>query len=241
MAERNFLAFDLGAESGRALLGTLDAGRLTLHEKHRFLNPVGRINGHLHWNLLAQWEELKTGLRKAVGDARGAGRAPPIHGLGVDTWGVDFGLVGRDGDVLANPFHYRDTRTDGMFQKAFAKVPKDKVFQATGIQFMEINTLYQVLAMREAKSQLLEAAETMLFMPDLFNYLFTGVRKAEWSIASTSQMTDPRTRTWATDLLKQLDLPTHILPEIVPSGSVIGPLTGDVAKECGVGRVPVIA
>jgi rhamnulokinase len=241
MAERNFLAFDLGAESGRALLGTLEGGRLRLEEKHRFLNPVGRINGHLHWNLLAQWEELKTGLRKSVGDARGSGRAPPIHGLGVDTWGVDFGLLGRDGDVLANPFHYRDTRTDGVMERTFARVPRERIFQATGIQFMGINSLYQLLAMQEARSQLLECAQTLLFIPDLFNYLFTGLPKSEFSIASTSQMLDPRTRTWATGLLQELALPARIFPEIVPSGTVIGPLHADVAKECGVGRIPVIA
>src|SRR6185295_2876845 len=128
-AARNFLAFDLGAESGRALLGRLDGGRLTLEEKHRFANPNGKINGHLHWNLLAQWEELKTGLRKA---AAGGGE---IHAIGVDTWGVDFGLLDRNGDLLANPYMYRDAQTDGILEKAFARVPKARIFEATGIQF----------------------------------------------------------------------------------------------------------
>src|SRR2546423_766593 len=139
---KNFLAFDLGAESGRALLGTLDDGKLALTEMHRFSNPMGRINGHLHWNLLQQWEELKTGLRNA---ARGVAT---IDGIGVDTWGVDFGLVGFNGEVLGFPYMYRDARTDGMLDAVFAKVPRDQVFDQTGIQFMQLNSLYQLYAMR---------------------------------------------------------------------------------------------
>ena len=234
MAGRNFLAFDLGAESGRAVLGTLENGRLALQEKHRFANPTGRMNGHLHWNLLAQWEELKTGLKNCAGGV-------PISGTGVDTWGVDFGLIGRVGNVLGNPYHYRDSRTDGMMERTFAKVPREKVFEATGIQFMQLNTLYQLMAMREASSQALDIAETLLFMPDLFNFLFTGVRKAEFSIASTSQMYDPRKRDWARPMLEQLGIPTRILPQIIPSGTILGALSKDVADECGVGPIPVIA
>jgi len=233
-AGRNFLAFDLGAESGRAVLGTLENGRLALEEKHRFANPTGRMNGHLHWNLLAQWEELKTGLKNVAG-------GPPLSGIGVDTWGVDFGLIGRVGNVLGNPFHYRDARTDGMMERTFKKVSREQIFEATGIQFMQLNTLYQLVAMREANSQALEVAETLLFMPDLFNFLFTGVRKSEFSIATTSQFYDPRKRDWARAMLEQLGIPTRILPQVVPSGTVLGPLTKDVADECGVGPIPVIA
>src|SRR5438874_4218527 len=180
---RKFLAFDLGAESGRALLGHLDGGRLTLEEKHRFANPNGRMNGHLHWNLLAQWEELKTGLRKAT-----AGGAGKLDGIGVDTWGVDFGLIGKGGEVLGFPYMYRDSRTDGMMDQVFAKVPREKVFDATGIQFMQLNTLFQLYAMKQGASPVLDAAQTLLFMPDLFNYLFTGSAKRELPIATTSQM-----------------------------------------------------
>jgi rhamnulokinase len=242
MALRNFLAFDLGAESGRAVLGTLDSGKLTLAEKHRFPNPAGRINGHLHWNLIAQWEELKTGLRKAAFEQHADHKDPvPIHGIGVDTWGVDFGLLSHSGELLGNPFHYRDSRTDGMFERAFSRVPREQIFEATGIQFMEINSLYQLLAMKEAGSSILGCADTLLFIPDLFNYLFTGQRKVEFSIASTSQMYDPRQKAWATELLEKLGLPTKILPEIVPSGTVIGPLREDIARECNVGAIPVIA
>lgn len=234
MADRNFLAFDLGAESGRAIIGTLAGGRLTLEEKHRFANPNGKINGHLHWNLLAQWEELKAGLRKSAG--------VPLAGIGVDTWGVDFGLLAANGEVLGNPFMYRDGRTDGIMDRAFKLVPKADIFAATGLQFMQFNSLFQLLALKEAGSPLLQIADKLLFVPDLFNYLFTGVKKAEFSIVSTSQMYDPRKKAWATGLLEKLGLPTSILPEVVPTGSILGPLLKDVAEECGVSAdIPVIA
>ncbi|MDB5303638.1 MAG: rhamnulokinase [Phycisphaerales bacterium] len=235
MTDRNYLAFDLGAESGRAVLGKLSGKKLTLEEKHRFPNPNGRINGHLHWNLLGQWEELKTGLRKTV--ESGAGE---LHGLGVDTWGVDFGLIAHDGTVLGNPIHYRDRRTDGTLERTFARMGKEEIFDATGVQFMELNTLYQLVAMREAQSPLFEAAKTLLFMPDLFHYLFTGIAKAEFSIASTSQLYDPRKKTWAVEMLDKLEIPSRLLPEIVPSGTILGPLRADVAEECGAGKIPVI-
>jgi sugar (pentulose or hexulose) kinase len=239
MAAHNFLAFDLGAESGRAVLGALGDGRLTLEERHRFPNPTGRMNGHLYWNLLAQWEELKTGLRKSA-EGHGGARAS-LSGIGVDTWGVDFGLVGADGDLVGNPFHYRDPRTEGVMERAFQRVSRQDIFEHTGIQFMQLNSLYQLIALRDSKPRTLEAAETLLFIPDLFNYLFTGERKAEFSIATTSQMYDPRRGAWATEMLQRLDLPTRILPQIIPSGTVIGPLRRDVAEECNVGRIPVIA
>jgi sugar (pentulose or hexulose) kinase len=232
MAAQHFLAFDLGAESGRAILGTLDGQRLTLEEKHRFTNPNGKLAGQFQWNLLQQWEELKAGLRKANA---------PLAGIGVDTWGVDFGLLSASGEVLGNPVMYRDPRTDGMMEKAFAIVPREKIFESTGIQFMQLNSLFQLLAMKERKSKALESAQTLLFMPDLFNFLLCGSTKSELSIASTSQMYDPRKRRWATEMLQQLGLPTNILPQIVPSATVLGDLLTDVATECGVKPAPVIA
>ncbi len=241
MAALDFLAFDLGAESGRALLGTLDQSRLTLEVKHRFANPTGRINGHLHWNLMGQWEDLKIGVRNTA-SASGGARGRNLAGIGVDTWGVDFGLISQTGEILGNPYHYRDTRTDGMIELACQRVGRERIFQDTGIQFMQLNTLFQVLAMHEAGSHALGAADTLLFMPDLFNYLFTGQRRSEFSIASTSQMLNPRHRTWASDLLEELGLPGHILPPIVSSGSVIGTIRADVAEECGIAAdVPIIA
>jgi rhamnulokinase len=235
MSSTNFLAFDLGAESGRAVVGSLANGRLELREKHRFPNPTGRIRGHLHWNLLQQWEELKAGLRAAAADT------PNFAGIGVDTWGVDFGFIGRGGDVLANPYHYRDSRTDGVMELTFQRISREEIFRSTGIQFMPINSLYQLMAMVEMKDWQLDCAETLLFVPDIFNYLFTGQRKSEFSIASTSQMYDMRNGAWATEMLAKLGVPTRLLPEVIPSGTVLGPLLKDVAEECGVGTVPVIA
>jgi sugar (pentulose or hexulose) kinase len=231
----NFLAFDLGAESGRAVVGTLSNGRLQLAEKHRFPNPTGRIHGHLHWNLLAQWEELKTGLRKA------AEGGPSFAGIGVDTWGVDFGFIGKSGEVLGNPFHYRDARTAGVMDRTFSRVNREQIFRATGIQFMQLNSLYQLVAMVEAKHWQIDAAETLLFVPDIFNYLFTGKRTSEFSIASTSQMYDMRQNAWAREMLGELGVPARILPPVVPSGTVVGPLLKDVADECGVAPSAVIA
>ena len=236
MASSHFLAFDLGAESGRAILGTLDGGKLSLTEKHRFANPHGKMLGRFQWDLLGQWEQLKTGLRNASADLAG-----DLAGIGVDTWGVDFGLLAADGQILANPTMYRDPCTDGIPERTFARVPWKTIFQATGIQFMQINTLYQLAAMREAKNDLLNAAQTLLFTPDLFNYLLCGSRQSELSIASTSQMYDPRQRRWATEILEKLEIPTRILPQIVPSGTVLGNLRQDVASECGAKISPVIA
>jgi len=244
MAGKHFLAFDLGAESGRAVIGTLQKGRLKLDEEHRFANPTGRINGHLHWNLLAQWEELKTALRKsAAGDPLSESAAKPVElaGIGIDTWGVDFGFIGKDGSVIGNPYHYRNQRNAGVMERVFSKVPREEIFKATGIQLMSINSLYQLIAMQEQDAWELQSAKTLLFMPDLFNYLFTGVAKSEFSIASTSQMLDMSCGKWATGLLEKLKLPTHLLASVIPSGTILGPLQKSVADECGVAVAPVIA
>ena len=218
--------------------GTLGDGRLTLEEHHRFPNPTGRMNGHLYWNLLAQWEELKTGLRKA---AEGTAAAPAGRrsAASASTRGASTSASSAPtATCSATRFTTATRRTDGVMEQAFATVAGRRSSTHTGMQFMQLNSLYQLLALHNSKPGLLEAAETLLFMPDLFNYLFTGERKAEFSIATTSQMYDPRKGTWADDMLEQLGLPTHILPEIVPSGTVIGPLRDDVAEECDVGPHP---
>ena len=226
MERRHYLAFDLGAESGRAIIGTLENGKLVLDEVHRFVNPTGKLQGRMVWNVLAQWEHLKQGLKNA--------RRVPLTGIGVDTWGVDFGLLDASGQLLGDPMMYRDPCTGPAFEAALAKVPRADIYAATGIQFMAINSLYQLLALKAAGDVKLKAAAKLLFMPDLFNYLFSGVAKAEATIASTSQMYDPREKTWATGLLEKLDVRADLLPPVVPPGTVLGKLLPEVADECGV-------
>ncbi len=231
-----YLAFDLGAESGRAMLGTLDAGRLAVEEVHRFSNTPVRVFDALYWDTLRLWHEIQRGLAIA-----GRERKLALDGIGIDTWGVDFALLGGDGALADNPRHYRDARTHGVMPKVFAIVPRAEVFAQTGIQFMQINSLYQFYALKLAGSPALARAHKLLFMPDLLNYWLTGVARAEVTIASTSQFYDPRRKAWATDLLERLGLPTHILPEIVAPGTRLGPLLDSLAEAAGLGAVPVYA
>jgi rhamnulokinase len=231
-----YLAFDLGAESGRAMLGTLESGRLTLDELHRFPNTPVRIFTALYWDTLRLWHEMQHALAVAGREKRLA-----IDGIGVDTWGVDFALVGPDGALVDNPRHYRDARTHGMLELAFQIIPRAEIFAQTGIQFMQINSLYQLYAMRLSGSPALSAARTLLMMPDLFNYWLTGVAKSELTIASTSQFYNPRNSGWATELFDRLDLPGTILPEIAQPGTLLGPLLPQVAEAAGLSAVPVYA
>ena len=231
----DYLAIDLGAESGRGVLGRFDGERLALEEVHRFPNGPVRMLDTLHWDLPRLYDEVKTALRKA-----GAAR-PGIEGVGVDTWGVDFGLVGRGDTLLGNPVHYRDARTEGMMERAFARVPRERIYEITGLQFMPFNSVFQLLALKESGSPLLDAAETMLMMPDLFHYWFTGRKACEYSDASTSQFLNPRTRSWAAGLLDKLGLPSHICAEIVQPGTKLAAMLPEVAEECGSGPMAVIA
>ena len=231
-----FIAFDLGAESGRAVLGILDDDRLTLEEVHRFPNQPVRTPDGLHWDALRLFHEMKQGLR-ACSQAHGA----DIAGLGVDTWGVDFGLLDRSGGLLGNPFHYRDSRTDGVPEQAFQRVPRAEIYERTGIQFMQLNTLYQLLSMVISRAPILDLADRLLLMPDLFNYWFTGEKTSEFSIATTTQFYDPRERNWSRRLLEEMGIPTSMLPPVAAPGSVIAPLRESVADEVGIGRIPVIA
>jgi len=233
---KNYLAFDLGAESGRAILGTLDDSRLVLEELHRFANEPVRTPTGLYWDALRLFHEIQQGLAVA-----GRDRKVALDGIGVDTWGVDFALLYRDGSLIANPMHYRDSRNDGMLEKAFAVVPREEIFAQTGAQFIQFNTLYQLYAMKLAGSAALEAAARLLFMPDLFNYWLTGVQRAELTEASTSQFYNPIEKRWATELFVRLGLPTQILPEIVSPGMLLGPLLPHLAEAAGLARVPVYA
>lgn len=235
--ESRFVAFDLGAESGRALLGIIEGGKVRLEEVHRFANTPVRVLGGIRWDVLKLFDEMKHGLRLALQQTGGE-----IDGIGVDTWGVDFGLLGEDGDLLGNPFHYRDERTNGMMEETFKTVPRDEVFERTGIQFMQLNTLYQLVAMARGGSTALKSASLLLFMPDLFNYWLTGEKVSEFSIATTSQCYDPRAGDWARDMLDRLGIPSAIMPPIVRPGTTIGPIAETLAAEIGSGEgVEVIA
>jgi rhamnulokinase len=230
-----FLALDLGAESGRAMLGQFDGLRLQLSEAHRFANGPVCLSSGLHWDVLRLWSEIKSGIALAAQECGGE-----LASVGLDTWGVDFGLLDRSGELLGNPTHYRDSRTDGMVDEAFRRTGREEIFQSTGIQFMQLNSLYQLLSMVVGESPLLEIAETFLTMPDLFNYWLTGRKVCEFSIATTTQCYDPRAGDWARPMLEKLDIPTRIFPEIVPPGTVLGDLLPQVAEEVGT-RIPVIA
>jgi len=232
----HFLAFDLGAESGRAVLGALDGRKLAVHEVRRFPNTPLSLTGHIHWNVYALLAEMKTAMREA---AAAIGARP--SSLGIDTWGVDFGLLARDGSLLGLPFCYRDHRNAGAMEDYFRLVPRPALYEATGIQFMPFNTLFQVYAMVRERSPLLDAAADLLFMPDLFNYLLTGRKAAELTIASTSQMLDPRTKTWIPGLFQAMGLSKKLLQDIVEPGTVLGPLVEDVAADTGYRHVPVVA
>jgi rhamnulokinase len=227
-----YLAYDLGAESGRAVAGTIDGGRLRIEEIHRFLNIPVVIQGTMYWDACGWFREMNVALRKF---SERFGRLPA--GLGCDTWGVDFGLLARDGTLLAPPVCYRDHRNDGMLEKTFAKVPREKIYARTGNQFMQFNTLYQLYGIQCRTPEILKAADCLLFTADLLAYFFCGRKAAEYTLASTSQMTDPRKRTWAKALMKELGLPTKFLPEIVESGAILGPVSRDLVD----GDVPWIA
>jgi len=233
---RNYLAFDLGAESGRAMLGSIRDDVLTLEELHRFPNIPVRLPTGLYWDTLRLFHEILQGLIAAC-----RGRKIQLAGVGVDTWGVDFALLGADGALVDNPRHYRDSRNNGMLERTFAVIPREEIFAHTGIQFMQLNTLYQLHAMKLANSPALEVARTFLMMPDLFNYWLTGVMRCELTDASTTQFYNPVKKRWAFELLERLGLPTTIFPEIVPPGTLLGPLLPHVAEETGAGEVPVYA
>jgi len=233
----NFVAVDLGASNGRVLVGRWDGRKFHLQELHRFPNGPVHVLDHMYTDVLRLWSEIKTGLAKYASQFN----EPPVS-LGIDTWGVDYALLDRQGHLLGNPYHYRDPRTDGMPDMAFARVPADEIFEKTGIQFMQINTLFQLFSMAESRHPHLQAADTLLMIPDLFHYWLTGKQTGEYTIATTSQMFDSRRHAWCTDLLDRLGIPPAILPEIVQPGSVLGQLLPEVADETGLPEtVSVIA
>lgn len=233
---KNVLAFDYGASSGRAILGSFDGEKLTLKEIHRFSNDPVMVGESLHWDVLRLYHELKQGILAGYKETGGK-----IDSIGIDTWGVDFGLLDKNDVLLGNPYHYRDSRTDGMIEEAWKAVGRERIYNDTGIAFQKFNTLYQLLSMVKNKSTLLENAETLLFMPDLFAFFLTGNKACEYTIASTSQMLLAGRGTWAYDLLNELGIPVQILPNIVDPCTRVGTLRQSVQEELGVNGIPVIA
>jgi rhamnulokinase len=233
-AKRTFLALDLGAESGRAVVGGLDSGHLTISEIHRFPNGPVRVGDHLHWDVLRLWSEIQVGLNRAY-QAHGS----HLTSLGLDTWGVDFGLLDAEDNLISNPYHYRDRQTDGMLQTAFQRVPKVEIYAQTGLQFMQQNSLYQLLAM--LSSPTLEAAQTFLNMPDLFNFWLCGRKASEFTIATTTQCYNPIQGNWAVELLDKLGIPSRIFQPIVAPGVILESLRPSVAEEVSCASLPVVA
>ena len=236
MTAPNFLAIDLGAESGRFILSRLQDNRLELQEVYRFENRPARVGDTLYWDVLRQWSDIQHGLGLA---ARQAGEN--LVSLGVDTWGVDFGLLDARDGLLSNPYHYRDRLTDGMLEEAFKLIPPQEIYNQTGIQFMQINSLYQLLAMARAGSPPLEAAHRFLSMPDLFNFWLSGEKASEFTITTTTQCYDPRSGDWAWPLLTGLGLPERIFGPVVPPGTVLGRLRPVLAEGTDCANTLVIA
>ena len=233
----HFIAVDLGASSGRVLLGQWGEERCALRELHRFANRPVAVAGHLHWDILSLWAEIKAGLMRYAAEYR-----EPLAGIGIDTWGVDFGLLDSTGRLLGNPYHYRDCRVDGILQRACERVTPRRIFNETGVQLMEVNTLYQVFSMAESRDPQLGMAETLLMIPDLLNYWLSGRMACERTNASTSQMFAYHGRSWAEAMLADLGIPAHFLPPVVEPGTVLGGVQPDVMREAGLRNgAPVIA
>jgi rhamnulokinase len=216
-----YLAFDLGAESGRAILGRLHGGTLELDEIRRFPNGPIRQNGSLYWDILRLWSEM----RQALEDASEV----PLASVAVDGWGVDYALIGERGNLLENPYHYRDVRNEGMMESVFERVSRERIYSVTGIQFLQINTLFQFYAACLLTPKVVDAAHALVTVPDLLNYWLGGRLCSEYTVATTTQFVDARSRTWATRLLSEIGLPTRVLMEIVQPGTVIGALRADVS------------
>ncbi|MBS0209442.1 MAG: rhamnulokinase [Planctomycetes bacterium] len=236
MAEQVYLAIDLGASGGRVFAGRFDGSRLALDELHRFEHGGIQAGGGLYWNSLGLWQQIVEGLRAAH-----ARYGAAIRSIGVDTWGVDYGLLDARDELLGQPRCYRDRRTTGVMQRVLEQVPREEVFRQTGVQFMGINTLYQLVAMRQQRSPQLDMAKTFLMMPDLINWLLTGVKSCEATNASTTQCFNPTTHDWARDLLGKLDIPTEMFLPVTEPGSRLGKLRPEVADETGLADVEVVA
>ncbi len=228
------LAFDFGASSGRAIIGNFENGIISLEEIHRFDNDPVLVGGTFYWDILRLFHEIKQGITKAK-------NSTDFESIGIDTWGVDYGILTKNGDLLGNPYHYRDTRTEGVIEDMSSIVPKDELYKLTGNQLIEFNTIFQLYVFKKQRPELLEHIDKVLLIPDLFNYFLTGKMAAECSIASTTQMMNPYTKEWEYTLMDKLGLKREWFPEIIPGGTVLGTLKEDICEELDVSAKNVIA
>lgn len=231
---KKVLSFDFGASSGRAMLATLENGKIEMKEIHRFSNDPVIVNGTMYWDVLRLFFEIKAGITKAVNDGG-------FDAIGIDTWGVDFGMLDKNGKLLANPVHYRDSRTDGMPEKVFEIIPKDELYSLCGTQLMNFNTIYQLMYLKLNQPELLELTDKILLIPDLFAYMLTGVMLDEATDVSTTNLFDPYKRDWNRDIIKKLGLPERIFADVIEPGEQFGMLSDEICEELGCEKVPVIA
>ncbi len=231
---KRILAFDFGASSGRAMIGTYNGDTISLEEIHRFSNDPVIVNGVMYWDVLRLFFEIKQGIIKAK-------HAGGFDSIGIDTWGVDFGLLDKEGRLLENPIHYRDKRTDGMMEDSFKQIDRERFYELTGTQFNFFNTVFQLRSLVKQRPELLERTDKLLLTPDLFIYFLTGEKHTEYSMATTTQLLDAKNRTWSAEVLESLGIPGRILTDIVPSGTVVGTLSDEICEELGVPAVPVVA
>lgn len=235
MTEKKMLAFDLGASSGRAILGILSDNKLEIKEVYRFNTGITRIFDSLYWDVLGFFNEMKKGLFET------SQKYGKVESIGIDSWGVDFVLLDKNGLLVGNPYNYRDNRTNGVIEKLIKLIPKKHLFQITGIQFIQINSLVQLYSMVLSKSPLLQITNKYLMIADFFNYLFTGKIFSEYTLASTSQIYDLEEKNWSETIIKKLGLDMKIFPEIIEPGIEIGNLLPAVVKETGMNEIPIIS
>lgn len=235
MADKCFLAIDLGAESGRVIAGLWNGSEIRLEELHRFPNGPVPVAETLRWDVLRLWAEIQAGLTKAA-----ATYGDSIVSMGVDTWGVDFALLSKTGEMLGQPYCYRDPRTRGQLEATFRRVPRAEIFSQTGLQFMEINSLYQLLAFQQTNKPLLDQADKFLMMADVFHWLLCGSQVVEFTNATTSQCFHPTQRNWSFDLLRKLELPTSMFPEVVAPGTKLGRLRESISQRTNLSRVEIV-
>lgn len=235
MDTHHFIAFDFGAESGRCILGSLNNNKISLREISRFPTGMMTVGEHFHWNIFRLYEEMKKSLKICAAEKIN------IESMALDTWGVDYSLLASDGSILSVPYAYRDPRTNGAMESLFKIIPREKIYELTGIQFLQLNTLFQLHAQKKEKSPLLDVASDLLFMPDTFNYLFTGIKKSEFTFATTSQLYNPVRKNWDPEIFKALGINIDIMQDIVKPGTVLGDLSGRICKETGIDHMLVTA